>query len=98
MADTPRSQEVLVPGSELLAIGGAGSCRLAPNLCGAGGEDSVYHAGYGSPKLLLMNEASPDVAQVLVAALGVSGGDPLQARVGAEPVEAQEKPLSKVAF
>lgn len=93
--DTPFRKEVLIPGSKLLAIRSAGGRCLAPDLGRAGVEDAVHHAGYRRPELLLVDETAPDVAEVTVAALRVSRGYSLEARVGTETVETEQQTLSQ---
>ena len=66
VADVPLGHQVLIPGAELLGVGGAGRRAFAPDLREAHAEDGVDHLGDGVPQLVPGDEPPPHVEEILV--------------------------------
>ena len=91
IADVPLGREVLVPGTEVLAVRGAGVCALAPDQRITGVERAIGHGGDGLAQLVHCDIAPTGVEQVLVGGAVLDGVHALESGVGAEAVEAQQQ-------
>jgi hypothetical protein len=87
----PLGHEVLVPGPELLAVGGAGSRPLAPDVGETDGQRGIHDAADGLAQGGGVDKAPAYVEQVRIADLAVTGGHTFEPRIGAQAVEAQQQ-------
>ena len=92
VADMPLRRQVLVPGAEVLGIGRAGGCSVAPDRRVAGVQRAVGHDGDRPPQRLDAEIAPPHVGEVLVGHPGSEPRHALQAGVGSDPVQAKQQP------
>src|SRR3954469_18001135 len=82
----PLGREVLVPGTEVLAVRGAGVCALAPDQRITSVERAIGHGGDGLAQLVHCDIAPTGVEQVLVGGAVLDGVHALESGVGAEPL------------
>ena len=91
ISDVPLRGQVLVPGAEVLAVGGAGVGALAPDQGITGSEGAVRHDSDGFAQLVHGDVAASGIEQVLVGGAVLGGVHALQPGVGAKAVQAQQQ-------
>src|SRR5258708_5341698 len=64
VANMPLGEQILIPGSELLGIGGTGCGSLTPDLREPCRKDGISNVGDRIAELLFVNIATADIAQV----------------------------------
>src|SRR5260370_13703878 len=87
----PVSHQILVPGRELLGVGGAGGSAFSPDLGEPNAEDGVGHLGNGSPHGIFGQKAVVGVEQVTVTLAMVARTRPLEANIRTESIEAEQQ-------
>src|SRR5690348_8882722 len=92
IANMPFGQQVLVRGSKLFRIRGAGGCSLTPNLRLPDVKDCIGNMGNRIAELLFVDIAATCIAKIRVARARICTGKSLKSRIRSQPIEAQKKP------
>src|SRR6266850_2780606 len=87
IADMPFGHEILVPGAEMLRVGGTRRGAFAPDLRETHRKDAVDHRGNGLAQGIFGDEAPPDVEQISIGHPWVAQRHPLEPGAGPEPVQ-----------
>ena len=66
IADVPLGHEVLIPGTEFLAVRGAGGGAFAPNRGESCGEGGIHHTANGFAQGIFFDKPMPDIQKLPV--------------------------------
>ena len=91
IADVPFGHQVLVPGSELLGVGGAGRRSLTPDVGMADAQQRVDNLGNGVSQMVIGDVAAVNIEQVFVTLPMFASAHALDSGVGAQSIQAQKQ-------
>nr|WP_235932657.1 hypothetical protein [Dictyobacter arantiisoli] len=92
IANMPLGEQVLVPRSEFLGVGGTRCRAFAPDVGTPDLKNRIGDMGDGIAQLLFVNVARTHIAQIGVRGTGVGAGQPLEASIGSQAIETQKQP------
>ena len=95
VADVPLRHQVLIPGAELLGVGGTCRRALAPDARMAGTQCGVDDLRDRLAQALARDEAPAHIEQLPVGEIILACRHALETGVGADPVQAQQQPFLK---
>src|SRR6266496_919947 len=91
IAHVPFGHQILVPGTELCGVRGTGGCSFSPDMRLTHLKNRVGDIDNRRSEMLLVDEPTASVDQLIVALSVIPLTDPLETRIGSYSVEAQQE-------